>query len=158
MLKAWLDDLGLRNCRPFFGDRDFLLALLLGMVFWLGVWLFAPQLFPSLPRPAKAALLLSLIVWQPLLEEMLFRGVIQGQLREARWGKAEWLGMSYANLLTSALFALSHLLYHAPLWALAVFAPSLIFGHLRDRYASIYPSMLLHIYYNAGYFLLGEII
>lgn len=158
MLKAWLDDLGLLTCRPFFGDRDFLLALLLGMVFWLGVWLFAPQLFPSLPRPGKAALLLSLIVWQPLLEEMLFRGVIQGQLRGARWGKVKWLGMSYANLLTSALFALSHLLYHTPLWALAVFAPSLIFGHLRDRYASIYPPLLLHFYYNAGYFLLGEVI
>ena len=158
MLKAWLDDLGLRSCRPFFGDRDFFLALLLGMVFWLGVWLFAPQLFPSLPRPGKATLLLSLIVWQPLLEEMLFRGVIQGQLKEAHWGKATGLGISYANLLTSTLFALSHLLYHTPLWALAVFVPSLIFGHLRDRYDSIYPAMLVHIFYNAGYFLLGEFI
>ena len=158
MLKAWLDDLGLRNCRAFFGAPDFLLALLLGMVFWLGAWLFAPQLFPVVPRPAKAALLLSLVVWQPLLEEMLFRGVIQGQLRQARWGKAEWLGISYANLLTSTLFALSHLLYHTPLWALAVFVPSLIFGHLRDRYGSIYPALLVHIFYNAGYFLLGEFI
>ena len=158
MLKAWLDDLGLRNCRPFFGGRDFLFALLLGVMCWIGGWLFAPQLFPELSNLGKGGLLLSLILWQPLLEEMLVRGVIQGQLREARWGKAEWLGMRYANLLTSTLFALSHLLYHTPLWALAVFVPSLIFGHLRDRYGSIYPAMLVHIFYNAGYFLLGEII
>ena len=158
MLKAWLNDLGLQNCRPFFGDHDFLFALFLGVMCWLGGWLFAPQLFPELPNIDKGGLLLSLIVWQPALEEMLFRGVIQGQLKEIHWARATWLGISYANLLTSTLFALSHLLYHTPLWAFAVFVPSLIFGHLRDRYGCIYPAMLVHIFYNAGYFLLGAII
>jgi membrane protease YdiL (CAAX protease family) len=33
-----------------------------------------------------------------------------------------------------------------------VLFPSLIFGYFRDRYTSIYPCMVLHAFYNAGYF------
>jgi membrane protease YdiL (CAAX protease family) len=35
-----------------------------------------------------------------------------------------------------------------------VFAPSLVFGYFRERYGSIAPGAVLHVFYNAGYFLL----
>lgn len=146
-----LSDLGLTKCRPFLADRHFLLALAAAATILLGLRLFFPGM---LPRAAGPALLLSLLLWQPLLEELLFRGVIQGQLRLASWGRLNFAGISYANWSTSALFALLHVFYHPPLWAAAMLLPSLLFGHLRERFGSVYPALALHICYNAGYFLI----
>jgi hypothetical protein len=157
MRKNLLKDLGLLTCRPFLADRQFILALLAGVVVWLGFWLVVPGWLPSLGFHANFLIFLSLVLWQPVLEELLFRGIIQGQFLARAWGgKMRW-GLTHANLLTSVLFVLAHTLYHPPLWAFAVFVPSLVFGHFRDRYGSIYPALLLHVFYNAGYFLLGAI-
>jgi membrane protease YdiL (CAAX protease family) len=62
--------------------------------------------------------------------------------------------LTQANLTSSALFTTLHFTSHAPLWAIGVLLPSLLFGYFRDRHDSIYPAIVLHIFYNAGYFLL----
>ena len=90
----------------------------------------------------------------PLLEEWLFRGLLQPQLLTYRPLRTQRLGLSGANLLTSLLFGATHLLAHSPLWAAAVIIPSLIFGAFRDRYQSIVPAIILHSFYNLGYFLI----
>ena len=36
-------------------------------------------------------------------------------------------------------------------WALAVALPSLVFGHLRERFSSVLPAILMHVTYNAGF-------
>jgi membrane protease YdiL (CAAX protease family) len=97
--------------------------------------------------------LFGFLLWQPLIEELLFRGVVQGQLHAMRPGRGHIAGITGANLLTSALFALVHAIYHAPLWAAAVFVPSLVFGFMRDRHGSIYPGLLLHCTFNGAYVL-----
>jgi hypothetical protein len=155
MLKGLLADVGLAGYRPFSLDRQFMLALLAGMVVWLAFWLVFPGLLPVLPLKANVSFLLSLVIWQPVLEELLFRGVVQGQFRLRTWGTEKRWGLTQANLLTSVLFMLAHAFYHPPLWAVAVFVPSLVFGYFRDRYGSIYPSLALHVYYNMGFFCLG---
>ncbi|MBU1192755.1 MAG: hypothetical protein KKA36_09395 [Gammaproteobacteria bacterium] len=33
-----------------------------------------------------------------------------------------------------------------------VIVPSLIFGHFRDRFGTLHAPIMLHIYYNLGYF------
>lgn len=87
---------------------------------------------------------------QPLAEELVFRGVLQGQLLRAT--AARRLGpLTLANLLTSAGFAALHLIGQPPGWALAVAVPSLLFGHLRDRFGSVLPAMVMHVYYNAAF-------
>lgn len=153
MLKELLTDLGLAACPPFYRDRQFVLAVVGGAIAWLVAWAVFPDCFASPTR--QLAVLLSLILWQPLLEELLFRGVLQGQLGLRSWWREKHFGISRANLATSFLFVLGHLFYHAPFWALAVFVPSLLFGHFRERHASVYPALALHVYYNAGYFLIG---
>jgi membrane protease YdiL (CAAX protease family) len=35
--------------------------------------------------------------------------------------------------------------------SVAVFLPSLIFGYFRDRYDQLHASIVLHVFYNAGY-------
>ncbi|HEY0844754.1 MAG TPA: JDVT-CTERM system glutamic-type intramembrane protease [Noviherbaspirillum sp.] len=102
-----------------------------------------------------AFVLLSAVLWQPLVEELLFRGVIQGQLGKHAWGRAAILKLTAANFLASLLFALAHLATHAPAWAAAVILPSLVFGYFRDRYGHLLPSLLLHAGYNGCYLLIG---
>jgi membrane protease YdiL (CAAX protease family) len=96
--------------------------------------------------------LLSLIIWQPLIEEILFRGIIQGQFARREWGKRSWLSISSANAVTSILFAASHMLHSSPLFALTVIAPSLVFGYFRDYCNSVYPCIIIHSSYNAMVF------
>ncbi len=103
------------------------------------------------PRRSPGQFALLALVF-PLLEEFVFRGFLQSALHKRAWGKKSCFGFSVANLLTSALFALAHLFRHPPLWAALAFFPSLVFGFFRDRYGTLLPSILLHIFYNAGYF------
>jgi membrane protease YdiL (CAAX protease family) len=145
------DELGLRPCDGVLLQPAFHFALAAGPVFGFVLGVLAPGALPS-TRPALD-LLLSLVLWQPLVEEVLFRGLLQGQLA-ARLPLQRGLGrISYANVLTSLLFAAAHLPHHAPAWAAAVFVPSLIFGYFRDRWHSILPALALHVVYNTCYYL-----
>lgn len=148
-----LASLGLHYHRPFHQDVVFLLFLALGPMVWLPMMGFAS--FQPLPWQALwSPVFLSVALWQPLFEELLFRGAIQGQVLQTDWGQKTWLGLSMANLIVSVLFALAHLASHSIPWALLVLAPSLCFGFARDRFGSVYPAIVLHAFYNAGYVLL----
>ncbi len=138
-----------------FADRWFRAALAAGPVAWLLLYLLLR------PHPSwqglvdNTGLLIMACVIYPVLEELAFRGVLQGWLvRQPVAGRFFFAGITGANLLTSALFSAAHLFYHPPLWAVLVFGPSLIFGWFRDRYQSIIPGLVLHIFYNSGYFVL----
>lgn len=96
--------------------------------------------------------LASLVVWQPVVEELLFRGVLQGMLRRTGLGLRSCRGLSTANLITSLAFVLVHFVNQPMAWALAVFAPSLVFGYFRDRSGSVLPPLVLHIVYNGAFF------
>lgn len=145
--------LGLQLNRPFHRDSVFLLLLALGPIVWLsmiGLFTFQPLPWYAIWSPA----FLSVALWQPLCEELLFRGMVQGHLLQSMARQKTWIGLSTANLLTSLLFSLAHLAGHSVSWSLLVFVPSLCFGFVRDRFGSVYPSLALHAFYNAGYFLL----
>lgn len=88
----------------------------------------------------------------PAAEEWFFRGVIQGAAFRTGMGRKSWAGLSVANGAASLLFVAAHFLTHAPLWAMLVAVPSLLFGWFRDRYDSIIPGLILHCCYNLAYF------
>ncbi len=106
---------------------------------------------PAMPLRAPAALL-SVLLFQPLIEELLFRGVVQGELLAHRWGERRWMGISLANVVTTIAFASIHLVNHGLFWAAGVVLPSLLFGIVRERSNSIFPALILHCLFNAGYF------
>lgn len=136
------------------GDWQFGLALLAGPAIWLGMYLFFQPHISLwwLNDPLK--LMMVAIVW-PVLEEIVFRGGLQGWLIDKPWGSPSIAGISRANVMTSLLFTSLHFINHPPLMATAVFAPSLLFGHFRDRYSGwLIPPITLHCFYNAGYFML----
>jgi membrane protease YdiL (CAAX protease family) len=88
----------------------------------------------------------------------VFRGLLQGQLlrvtavngQPRRWGP-----ISRANGLTTLAFVALHLPTQPMLWALAVAAPSLVLGHLRERLGSAWPAVGVHAFYNAGFALVA---
>jgi len=83
-----------------------------------------------------------------LIEELLFRGIIQGQLSKSNWGQQARFRITAANIVTSVLFVAMHMLNSSPTWSLAIFIPSIFYGYFRDTFNSVYPAMLLHSVYN----------
>ncbi len=135
-------------------DPQFVLAALAAPAVWLALYAAAQKpVNPSwvLADPVRFA---SLALAWPLLEELVFRGAVQPRLARTAPGARENWGITTANVATSVLFATAHLVAHAPALAAAAFGPSLVFGYFRDRYASIIPGAVLHVLYNAGWFLL----
>jgi membrane protease YdiL (CAAX protease family) len=135
-------------------DVQFIAAIIVAPLVWGGLF-FTLQPTPDFLWIFKdLRKFLTLVFIYPILEEMVFRGWLQGELYDWKKGKISWKNISIANVLCSIVFATAHLFHHSMLWAMMTFFPSLIFGYFRDRYKSIYPSIILHIFYNAGYYLL----
>lgn len=134
--------------RQFYSDPIFHIYLLIPAIGWLLIYKYNPNI-GKLDIPY----LITVILVIPTIEEIIFRGLLQ-----------PWIGIMYkqkiikitlANLITSGIFAVVHLFTHPAILALSTFFPSLIFGHSRERYKQLMPSIILHSSYNGGYFLLG---
>jgi hypothetical protein len=129
------------------GDAHVVVALLLALPAWAALGLLAG---PHLRVPSGWWAWASLVLVQPFAEELVFRGVLQGQLLRLSGGRR--LGaVTLANLSTTVGFVAAHLLAQPPVWALAVAVPSLVFGHLRERLGSVWPAVAMHAIYNAGF-------
>lgn len=139
---------GLRFTGIRWGDPLLWIALAAGPVAWAGMaWLLRPELDPAWPLAAPGLFLLGILVY-PVLEEIVFRGLVQDAIRNRL---AQRLGpLSLANLITSVLFAAAHLLRQPLHWAALVIFPSLVFGFFRERHDTLGTPILLHAFYNLG--------
>jgi membrane protease YdiL (CAAX protease family) len=150
-MSAWLrltDEIGLRRA------RDYSLGWCYAGAMCIGAAIACVLGIRTLPQtPVTWTLLASLLLWQPFVEELLFRGLLQGALARSKLGARRAAGLSLANVLTSITFVLVHLVNQPVLWALGVFFPSLLFGFFRDRSGSIWPPLLLHMLFNSAFFL-----
>jgi CAAX protease family protein len=82
--------------------------------------------------------LLLLAVLAPLVEELVFRGLLYGWLA-GRWGK------NVGWIVSSLAFAAAHT---EPAHIILVFPLGLLFGWLRKRTDSLLPSLAAHIANN----------
>jgi uncharacterized protein len=124
--------------RPF-GDPLFYLALGLGGAAFL------------LPHP-DVGIAWTVLLVKALIEEAAFRWGLQGFLGAYLRGRMVFGPLSLANLLASLAFAGLHFINQPPLWAAAVFFPSLVFGWLWDRHRSLLACWLVHFFYNLLFF------
>ena len=139
-------------------DPHLITALLAAVPVWAALGLWAG---PWLRAPAGAWGWFSLVLLMPLLEEWVFRGLLQPQLlhvtavngQPRRWGPISW-----ANGLATLAFVALHLTTQPLLWALAVTLPSLVLGHLRERMGSVWPAVGAHAVYNAGFALVAVLV
>ncbi len=135
----------------FWRDKYFVLALLAGPLIWIGLLLFG--LHNTNHTPKNLNLLLPILVY-PVIEEWFFRGTLQPALTAYPRLKKKWKALTLANVLTSVAFASLHLISQSPLWAILVFFPSLVFGWSMERYKTLFAPVVLHVFYNAGFFIL----
>lgn len=114
----------------------------------LTLWL--PGAEPGWPaeRPWQ---FLALVLLYPVLEELVFRGWLQGALLGRGWGRRVAGPVSAANLAAALAFAAAHLLRSSPAWAAAVILPGLVFGCFRERHG-VGAAIVLHVFYNIGFF------
>ncbi len=120
--------------------------------FWLGYRLWSGS---SAPFSVHAAIpsfdhAMGQLVVIALPEEAFFRGYLQTRLDEV-WPKTYrvlGLPIGISILVTSALFAIGHVLTIPSPERLAVFFPSLLFGALRARTGGIGASVVLHALCN----------
>jgi uncharacterized protein len=128
------------------------LALLSFPAFWLGYrsWFGVDAEFEfALPEGFLDLALAQLLVIA-LPEEMFYRGYLQSQLaaKEVRTVTVFGAKLGASVLLSSAIFALGHLLATPNASRLAVFFPSLLFGWLRSRTGGIGSSVVYHALCN----------
>lgn len=148
-LSGLLNEFALRGDGRWACDLHFKLACVIGVA--IGLLISSDVLIMEDGQLWKTLLLIILI--SPVFEELLFRGFVQGKLLSFDWGSKHVFGCTRANVVCSLLFTTLHFTSHAPLWALGVLFPSLLFGYFRDRHNSVYPSVTLHVLYNAVYFI-----
>lgn len=148
---------GLVVTRSYWHQRDFWLACIAAALFWAIFRLLNTPPPVDIVYPVLSSTLLLLIFVFPVLEEIVFRGLIQESIHQLlshnRLPTVLFWRISSANLVASLLFSASHLWAHSALWALATLVPSLIFGYFKDKYQSLQPAIMLHIFYNLGFYL-----
>lgn len=94
---------------------------------------------------------LLIVLVNPILEEIVFRGGVQDWLQRQPALHYRLGSISLANVLTSVLFAAMHLFRQPPMWALLIFLPSLVFGWAKERHHTLLSPIVLHMSYNAGF-------
>lgn len=128
-------------------DRQFWIAFAAGptlVLIWSGL---VAESGPT-PLPGVGPLLLMLLVL-PLLEEWVFRGVLQHRLSRVATLRFRRFGVSGANATASLVFSLAHWPRLGMPVALLMLPPGLVFGHFYERHGGLAVPFLLHAWYNA---------
>ena len=138
--------------RAFFRDLYFGAALVAALPFWALLWWLNRSSEMPAPLPSQLSAALMIVVVYPVVEELVFRGALQGFLLQKIQRRLPG-PMTAANIITSIVFAALHAIVWATPWSLLVVIPSLVYGYFRDRTDGVTASIVLHMYYNAGFFL-----
>lgn len=109
------------------------------------------QMFPATPALGMLALL-SVILVQPVLEELIFRGFLLTRLLRHTHTRT---GRCVAITLQALAFSLLHIVHHPAVWATLIVVPGMLFGWLRVRHDSVLPAMAAHSAFNGAYWLPG---
>lgn len=141
---------GNHAARGAFRDPQFLAALAAGPIVWGILTLLLPVAAdPGWPA-SRPWFFLSIVLVYPFLEEVIFRGILQGWLLESERGRHRFGPVTVANAGAGVAFVLAHLINQPPSWALAVLVPALVFGYFRERHG-LWSAVLLHVFYNFGF-------
>jgi membrane protease YdiL (CAAX protease family) len=121
--------------------------LLAAVIAPLLVWPWIPLWEDSILEeglPGATVLCVSIAV----LEEVLFRGGLQGWLLTRASFRKNSFRFSRANWLTSLIFAAAHVWQHPFALVPGYLAVSLMLGYFRERYNAILVPVALHAWYN----------
>jgi len=108
----------------------------------------APTILGTQPRGdfGWAVVVLLAVVGAPLVEELLFRGLIQGAFSRRT-------GAVPAIFITALIFSFAHIFNEGPAAPLLIFPSGMILGYLRYRTGRLAAGMIAHATFNASLFL-----
>lgn len=117
--------------------KDIIICFGIGIIFSLVFHLIRDFFFPIEKEPFNILVIIATGILGPILEEIMFRGLIYEYLKEE--------DKKQAMILTTILFALSHTGIINVLYA---FILGIILIYLKDKYKSINASISFHIGVN----------
>lgn len=106
----------------------------------------SPYLSMSAPLTA-ITIILTMVVFAPIGEEIVFRGFLQRILEKA------WKDPTKAVLITSMFFSIIHL---NPYWLIQIYLWGVVLGYLAFQTRSIIPGIILHGLNNSASLLLNS--
>jgi len=108
----------------------------------------APTILGVRPRGdlGWAVVVVLAVVGAPLVEELLFRGLIQGAFTRRT-------GAVPAIFITALIFSFAHIFNEGPAAPLLIFPSGVILGYLRYRTGRLAAGMIAHAAFNASLFL-----
>jgi len=112
---------------------------------FLWVWWIEPQ---AGAFDAGLTTLIALVIVFPLLEEFVFRGMIQGALLKKSIGRRYFGPVTMANVVTTSLFAIAHLPRGGLLLAAGVIVPSICLGYFFERHQRLVSPIIMHMAFN----------
>jgi hypothetical protein len=110
------------------------------------------------PQVETAGTVALVILVVPICEEVVFRGLLQHELSSYAKLRRTVLGLSWDNIISSALFTLVHVIYYGDSAALLSAVPALLCGLLYSRHQRLIYPIGLHIWYNTNGLLAGAFI
>ena len=125
------------------------LALWVGVSFVLGVGPSLSWVLDQIP------LFLMLCVIGPALEEVVFRGYFFELIQRRQlsvWLDRLIIRVSVANLVTTFAFVLMHVFFRGIESGLMVVVPSLILGRIKEVYGGVWFCIIVHAFWNLGWF------
>ncbi len=107
----------------------------------------APTILGARPRGdlGWAVVVVLAVVGAPLVEELLFRGLIQGAFTRRT-------GAVPAIFITALIFSFAHIFNEGPAAPLLIFPSGVILGYLRYRTGRLAAGMIAHATFNASLF------
>jgi membrane protease YdiL (CAAX protease family) len=115
----------------------------------LMIWPWVPVWNEELPKAGLFGAV-AFVVSFAALEEVLFRGFLQGWLLGKSQFNIKIFVFSRANLITSIAFAVAHIWTHSLELLPGYFLVGMVLGYFRERYNGILVPVFLHSYYNLG--------
>lgn len=109
------------------------------------------KLLTSTDAVATTLMVISAVVFAPILEEIIFRGLVQSALLAWLGWQSRWL----AIFIAAAVFSLIHA--GVASWHVlpGLFILGLILGWLYEKHGSLLPSVVLHVLFNLANIGLG---
>jgi membrane protease YdiL (CAAX protease family) len=109
----------------------------------------APKLLGTTPTGTTdwVVVILLTVVGAPLVEEIFFRGLVQGAFTRR-------VGPVPAIFITALIFSVAHITNEGVLAPIVLFPTAVILGFLRHRSGRLAPGMIAHATFNATVFLL----
>ena len=142
-------------------SRYFFLSLAGGLPVWIVVFYCAYLDVLQPPVIEHPLSVLAAVVLFPVLEELVFRGLLWDLWDYVKRGKSVYLGtLAVKNCCISICFSMLHIFNFGVLGGLLVFIPSLWLGWLKARSGSTKTCCLVHVVWNSWFvaaFLLGDI-